>query len=162
MWLMMYCCYLLRISFDFDSNSSYSCYFVPFGIVCFCSAVLDSVRDCNVENCSVFYITKHVCLGWRNIRDGVSSGLRRCQDLCLRTVILIALWVAGESMLFQVSIIYAFSGDKQHVLLTVLVRRTASLHTKPRLLFVVIYYTRKHTQNFYGLLSRLPIKLFTY
>lgn len=100
MWLMMYCCYLLRISFDFDSNSSYSCYFVPFGIVCFCSAVLDSVRDCNVENCSVFYITKHVCLGWRNIRDGVSSGLRRCQDLCLRTVILIALWVAGESMLF--------------------------------------------------------------
>lgn len=58
----MYCCYLLRISFDFDSNSSYSCYFVPFGIVCFCSAVLDSVRDCNVENCSVFYITKRVCL----------------------------------------------------------------------------------------------------
>lgn len=34
----------------------------PLGFVCFCFAVLDSVRDCNVENCSVFYITKHVCL----------------------------------------------------------------------------------------------------
>lgn len=62
MWLMMYCCYLLRISLGFDSHSPYSCYSFPFGIVCFCFAVLDGVRDCNVENCRVFYITKHVCV----------------------------------------------------------------------------------------------------
>lgn len=29
---------------------------------CFCFCSPDSVRDCNAENCSVFYITQHVCL----------------------------------------------------------------------------------------------------
>lgn len=78
-------------------------YFVfLLGLFVFCFAVLDSVCDCYVENCSVFYITKHVYvfLGLEKHPWLCFEWTEGCQDLCLRTVILIALWVAGKSVLF--------------------------------------------------------------